>query len=58
MITRDAFEQIVDTLKYKDKYNFKIFNDSFVDENEAIIKLEEFEALFLMRERTPLTKTL
>ena len=23
---QDAFRQIVDTLKYKDKYNFKIFN--------------------------------
>ena len=41
-----------------DKYNFKIFNDAFKDENEAIVALREFEALFIMRERTPITKTL
>ena len=55
---QDAFRQIVDISKLKDKYNFKIFNEPFVDENEAKIALEEFEALFIMRERTPLTKTL
>ena len=55
---QDAFRQVVDILKYKDKYSFKIFNEPFVDENEAIIELEEFEALFIMRERTPLTKNL
>ena len=30
----------------------------FNDENEAIEALEEFEALFIMRERTPITKNL
>ena len=55
---QDAFKQIVDISMFKDKYNFKIFNEPFADENEAIIKLEGFEALFLMRERTPLTKNL
>ncbi len=55
---QDAFKQIVDTSMFKDKYNFKIFNEPFADENEAIIKLEGFEVLFLMRERTPLTKNL
>ena len=45
---QDAFRQVVDILKYKDKYSFKIFNEPFVDENEAIIELEEFEALFIM----------
>ena len=55
---QDAFRQVVDISKYKDKYSFKIFNEPFVDENEAIIELEEFEALFIMRERTPLTKNL
>ena len=55
---QDAFRQIVDTLKFKDKYNFKIFNEPFNDENEAAIALEEFEAIFIMRERTSFTKTL
>ena len=33
-------------------------NKPFNDENEAIVALEEFEALFIMRERTPITKNL
>ena len=55
---QSVFEEIIDTEKLKNKYNFKIFNDAFKDENEAIVALKEFEALFIMRERTPITKTL
>ena len=55
---QDIFKQIVDTQKYKEKYSFKIFNEPFSNENEAIVALEEFEALFIMRERTSITKTL
>ena len=55
---QNAFLQIVDIEKYKDKFDFKIFNNSFSSEKEAIIELENFEALFIMRERTPITKTL
>ena len=55
---QNAFQQIVDTEKYKDKFNFKIFNKPFANEKEAIVELEEFEALFIMRERTPITKNL
>ena len=55
---QDAFRQIVDVEKYKDKYNFKVFNNPFSDEKEAAIELEEFEALFIMRERTPMTQSL
>ncbi len=55
---QDIFQQIVDTQKYKEKYNFKVFNEPFSSENEAIVALEEFEALFIMRERTPITKSL
>ena len=55
---QDAFRQIIEIEKYKDKYDFKIFNEPFVNENEAILALENFEALFIMRERTPLTKSL
>ena len=55
---QDAFRQIVDVEKYKDKYNFKVFNNPFSDEKEAAIELEDFEALFIMRERTPMTKSL
>ena len=55
---QDIFKQIVDSQKYKEKYSFKIFNEPFSNENEAIVALEEFEALFIMRERTSITKTL
>ena len=55
---QDVFQQIVDTEKYKDKFSFKVFNEPFADEKEAIIELEDFEVLFIMRERTPITKTL
>ena len=53
---QDAFRQIVELKKYKDNFNFKVFNNSFANENEAVIALEDFEALFIMRERTPITK--
>ena len=55
---QDIFRQIVEIEKYKDKYKFKIFNEPFLNENETIAALEEFEALFIMRERTPMTKSL
>ncbi len=55
---QDIFRQIVDVQKYKDKFEFKIFNNPFSDEKEAIVELEDFEVLFIMRERTPVTKTL
>ncbi|MDC1151253.1 D-2-hydroxyacid dehydrogenase family protein [Pelagibacteraceae bacterium] len=55
---QNVFQQIVDIEKYKDKFDFKIFNSAFVDEKETIVELEDFEALLIMRERTPITKTL
>ena len=55
---QNAFQQIVEVDKYKDKFNFKVFNEPFSDEKEAAVELEDFEALFIMRERTPITKDL
>ena len=55
---QNAFQQIVEIEKYKEKFDFKVFNEPFSDEKEAIIELENFEALFIMRERTPMSKTL
>ena len=55
---QNAFQQIVEVDKHKDKFEFKIFNNPFNNEKEAIIELEDFEALLIMRERTPMTKTL
>jgi phosphoglycerate dehydrogenase-like enzyme len=55
---QNAFSQIINIEKYKDKFEFKVFNEPFADEKEAIVQLEDFEALFIMRERTPMTKSL
>ena len=55
---QNAFQQIVEVEKYKNKFDFKVFNNPFMDEKEAIVELEDFEALFIMRERTPMTKSL
>tara|TARA_A100001011_G_scaffold389984_1_gene472532 strand:- start:952 stop:1902 length:951 start_codon:yes stop_codon:yes gene_type:complete len=55
---QEVFTQIVDVENFKGKFNFKIFNEPFLNEDEAIVALEEFEALFLMRERTPITNSL
>ena len=55
---QNAFQQIVEIEKLKDKFDFKVFNEPFVDEKEAIVELENFQALFIMRERTPITKDL
>jgi len=55
---QNAFEHIVETENYKDKYDFKIFNEPFLSEAEAGVALEEFDALLIMRERTPITKSL
>jgi len=55
---QNAFSQIINIEKYKDKFEFKVFDNPFADEKEAIVQLEDFEALFIMRERTPMTKSL
>ena len=51
-------QQFVDIEKLSGKYEFKIFSQPFEDEAETIEQLSDFEALLLMRERTPITKNL
>ena len=55
---QNIFCEFIDTEKYKDKYEFTIFNQPFANESEASIVLEKFDALFIMRERTPITRSL
>ena len=55
---QNIFEEFIDIDKHKDKFEFTIFNEPFQSEDEAILALEKFDALFVMRERTPLTKAL
>ena len=44
--------------KLDGKYEFKIFNEGFVDEDDAGGQLKDYEALLIMRERTKITKSL
>ena len=51
-------QQFVDIEKLSGKYEIKIFSEPFTDEADAIDQLSDFEALLIMRERTPITKNL
>ncbi len=55
---QNVFSQIINLDEYKSKYEFTIFNEPFQNELETIEALKGFEALFIMRERTKITKTL
>ena len=55
---QNIFSQIINLDEYKSKYEFTIFNEPFQNELETIEALKGFEALFIMRERTKITKTL
>ena len=51
-------EQLVDWSKFEDSCEIKVFNQPFENEDNAIENLKNFEALLIMRERTPMTKKL
>ena len=55
---QNVFDQIINTDDYKSKYEFITFNDPFQNELEAIEALKNFEVLFVMRERTKITRSL
>ena len=55
---QDVFKDLIQLDKFKGKFEFKIFNQPFQNEAEAIVELADFEALFIMRERTPMTANL
>ena len=55
---QNVSQQFVDLEKLSGKYEFKIFSEPFIDEADAIDQLADFEALLIMRERTPMTKNL
>ena len=55
---QDVFKDLIQLDKFKEKFEFKIFNQPFQNEAEAIVELADFEALFIMRERTPMTANL
>ena len=53
---QNVSQQFVDLEKLSGKYEFKIFSEPFIDEADALDQLADFEALLVMRERTPMTK--
>ena len=55
---QNVSQQFVDIEKLSGKYEIKIFSEPFEDEADAIYKLADFEALLIMRERTPITEHL
>jgi D-3-phosphoglycerate dehydrogenase len=50
--------QFVDLKKLSGKYEIKVFSEPFQNEEEAIENLKDFEALLIMRERTPISENL
>ncbi len=55
---QNIFKEFIDMNKYQNKFNFKIFNKPFQNEDEALLELENFDAIFVMRERTKITKSM
>jgi D-3-phosphoglycerate dehydrogenase len=55
---QNVSQEFVDLKKLSGKYEFKIFSEPFIDEADTIEQLSNFEALLIMRERTPVTKNL
>ena len=53
---QNVSQQFIDIEKLSGKYEIKIFSEPFTDEAEVLEQLADFEALLIMRERTPLTK--
>jgi phosphoglycerate dehydrogenase-like enzyme len=55
---QNVSHEFVDLKKLSGEYEFKIFSEPFEDEADTIEQLADFEALLIMRERTPITKNL
>ena len=55
---QNVSQNFVDLKKLSGKYDFKIFSEPFLEEEDAINQLKSFEALLIMRERTKITENL
>ena len=55
---QNIFKEFIDINKYKDKFNFTTFNKPFENQEEILLELQRFEAIFIMRERTKISKNL
>ena len=55
---QNVSQQFVDLEKLSGKYEIKIFSEPFVNEVDVLDQLSDFDALLIMRERTPMTKNI
>ena len=55
---QNVSQEFVNLKKLSGKYEIKIFSEPFENEEDAIEKLKDFEALLIMRERTKITSNL
>ena len=55
---QNIFKEFIDIDKHKSNFDFKIFTKPFQNEDEALLELENFDAILVMRERTKISKTL
>ena len=55
---QNVAQEFVDLKKLSGRYEIKVFNEPFENEDDAIDKLKEFEVLLVMRERTKITSNL
>jgi len=55
---QNVSHEFVDLEKLSKKYEFTVFSEPFTSEEDAIEQLLDYEALLIMRERTPITENL
>ena len=55
---QNVAKDFIDLKKLSSQYEFQVFNEPFENEDDAINQLKDFEVLFIMRERTKITKNL
>ena len=55
---QNVSQEFVDLKKLSGKYEIKVFSEPFIDENDAIEQLIDYQALLIMRERTKITSSL
>ncbi len=55
---QNVAQQFVDLKNLSGKYEIKVFSEPFINEDEAIQKLKDTEALLIMRERTKISSNL
>ncbi len=55
---QNVAQEFIDLKNLSSKFDIEIFSESFENEDDAIEKLKEFEALLIMRERTIISSNL